>query len=174
MAMDKRKRGCLWAVLGLGVLLVMVGVAVVGGAGYLVYQQFGMRASIVAPEDAAHQLDQIRARFAGQSPRLHVRSAAGAAEVQGHPPLAHPPAPVTSLHVAAFDPGAHKLVQFSIPFWLLRHLPEGKIEVDGKEALSNLDTPSGRLTTADLEALGPGLLLDDQRPGGRRVIVWTE
>ena len=117
---------------------------------------------------------RIRARFAGQSPRLQLRAAPGGTRLHLDRSATPPEKPPTSLHVAAFDPGAHKLVQFAIPFWILRHLPDGKIQVDGEEVLNHVDTPSGRLTAADLEALGPGLLVDDQRPNGRRVIVWTE
>jgi hypothetical protein len=52
--------------------------------------------------------------------------------------------------------------------------PHGKMQVNGEEVLSHLSTPSGQLTAQDIEALGPGLLVDEIRPGGGRVIVWTD
>jgi hypothetical protein len=62
----------------------------------------------------------------------------------------------------------------TIPFWLVRMAPHGKMQVNGEEVLSHLSTPSGRLTAEDIEALGPGLLVDETRPDGTRIILWTE
>jgi len=31
-----------------------------------------------------------------------------------------------------------------------------------------------KLTVKDLEAFGPGLLIDESKPNGDRVLVWTE
>lgn len=173
--MQKRTKGCLWIGLGVAVFLIMVVVAVVGGLGYVVYQQFGLKTAFVAPPDGSRQLDEIRAGFAGQAPRLTIgRKPDGRPDVHiaGTPPASQ--APLTSLHVAAFDPSAGKLVRVTVPFWLLRHAPQGKVMVNGADVLHDLSTPSGTLTAHDIEALGPGLLVDDTRPGGRRLIIWTE
>jgi hypothetical protein len=76
--------------------------------------------------------------------------------------------------VTAFDPKEHHLVRVTVPFWLLRLTPEWKMHMHGTEMLNDLNTPSGRLTPADIEALGPGLLVDDKQPDGTQVLIWTE
>src|SRR5262249_10652900 len=81
---------------------------------------------------------------------------------------------LTAMHVAAFDPKERHLVRVTVPFWLIRLAPEGKFRVNGAEVLNDVDTPSGHLPPADIESLGPGLLVDDQRPDGTRVLIWTE
>jgi hypothetical protein len=173
--MQKRTKGCLLIGAGVAIFLVMIGVAVVGGLGYYVYQQFGMHASFVKREDAAQQMDAVRARFAGQSPKIAIKETD-----DGKPnvTLAKPAASsvsLTSLHVTAYDPSKDKLVEMTIPFWLLRMMPErGKMQVNGDEVLNHLSTPSGKLTAKDIEALGPGLLVDETRRDGTRVIIWSE
>ncbi len=172
--MEKRTKGCLWAAAGVAVVIVMVAVAAVVGVGYLLHQQFGMHATFEDPDAGRRELDQVRAQFGAQQPRLHFSKAGDEAQIRLDQPDTPSTTPLTSLHVAAFDPSKHKLVRLTIPFWVVRYLPEGKIRVDGDEVLTRVNTPSGRLTAKDLEALGPGLLIDDVRPGGERVIVWTE
>jgi len=173
--MEKRTKN--WLLIGCGgaIFLVMAGIAVVGGFGYYIYQQVGMHATFVKHEDAARQLDAVRSKFAGQSPKITVKQTAdGKPDLDLAKPVAAP-IQLTSLHISAYDPSDNKLVEMTIPFWLLRMMPEGgNMNVDGKEVLNHLSTPSGKLTAKDIEALGPGLLVDDTRPDGTRVIVWSE
>src|SRR5262245_36570144 len=172
--MEKRKKSWLWIALGIVCLIVMVGVAVVGGLAYVVYQQFAIKQSVVAPAAAAKQLDELRAQF-HTSPRLQLTW-----KDDGHPDVKYvrPETPshvaLTAMHVAAFDPKEKHLVRVTVPFWLIRLAPEGKMQVNGAEVLNHVDTPSGRLTPDDIEALGPGLLIDDKQPDGTQVIIWTE
>lgn len=173
--MEKRTRT--WLLIGCGgaIFLVMVGVAGVGGLGFYLYQQVGMHAAFVKQEDAAHQLDAVRSKFPGQAPKITVKKTAdGKPDLDLSKPVASP-VTLTSLHVSAYDPSEKKLVEMTIPFWVLRMMPEGgKVHVNGDEVLNHLSTPSGKLTAKDIEALGPGLLLDDTRPDGTRVIIWSE
>ena len=50
--------------------------------------------------------------------------------------------------------------------------PDGNVSF-GEEALDDL---AGRekLTVREVEAFGPGLLIDEAKPDGDRVVVWTE
>jgi len=81
---------------------------------------------------------------------------------------------LTAMHVTAFDPKERHLVRATVPFWLLRLTPEWKMRMNGAEMMHYLNTPGGRLTPADIEALGPGLLVDDKQPDGTQVLIWTE
>ncbi len=76
------------------------------------------------------------------------------------------------LHLAAYDTRAGKLVRFTVPFWLMRLGHDGKISL-GDGALDGV-RGAEKLTVKELEALGPGLLIDERKPDGDRVLVWTE
>ena len=170
--MDKRTKGCLWIALGLAIVAAMVGVAVVAGAGFWIYQSFSPAATFVDQSKADAELATIRARFSGQVPLINTNPAEGEPVIRKDSRGAAYTGELQSLQVAAYDKGAGKLVRFSIPFWLLRLAPDGKMTL-GDDALDDL---AGRekLTVAELEAFGPGLLVDEVKPNGDRVLVWTE
>ncbi|HJY34573.1 MAG TPA: hypothetical protein VJ260_06955 [Vicinamibacterales bacterium] len=172
--MDKRKKGYLWIALGVVCLVVMVGVAVVGGLAYVVYQQFALKQTVIEPADAAKELDQLRAEF-HDPPRLQFAwKSDGRPDVTLRKPQTPSTVSLTAMHVTAFDPKERHLVRATVPFWLLRLTPEWKMRMNGAEMMHYLNTPGGRLTPADIEALGPGLLVDDKQPDGTQVLIWTE
>ncbi len=172
--MDKRKKGYLWIALGVACLVVMVGVAVVGGLAYVVYQQFALKQTVVEPTDAAREFDQLRAQFR-DPPRLQFAwKPDGRPDVTLRKPQTPSTVSLTAMHVTAFDPKERHLVRATVPFWLLRLTPEWKMRMNGAEMMHYLNTPGGRLTPADIEALGPGLLVDDKQPDGTHVLIWTE
>jgi hypothetical protein len=171
--MEKRTRGCLWAALGLAVALFMVGVVVVVGGGYWMYQQFAPDARAIDRAGAADELDRIRARFGSQQPLIAVDADDTHARIQreGREPTFT--GQLQSIQIAAYDPDDGKLVRFSVPFWLLRLAPDGELKLGDDDVLADVKGAE-RLTVHELETLGPGLLIDDTRPDGRRVLVWTE
>ena len=172
--MDKRKKGYLWIALGVVCLVVMVGVAVVGGLAYVVYQQFALKQTVIEPADAAKELDQLRAEF-HDPPRLQFAwKSDGRPDVTLRKPQTPSTVSLTAMHVTAFDPKERHLVRATVPFWLLRLTPEWKMRMNGAEMMHYLNTPGGRLTPADIEAPGPGLLVDDKQPDGTQVLIWTE
>jgi hypothetical protein len=170
--MDKRTKGCLGIGLAIAVVLIMVGVAVVGGGAYWLSQQFSAQSTAVPQADAAQQLDALRAKFKDQQPLIVVDEAGHDARIrtEGRQPTFT--GELQALHIAAYDPDEGKLVRFSMPFWLIRLAPDGKITI-GDDALRDVKGAE-RLTVKELEALGPGLLIDQTRPDGSRVLVWTE
>src|SRR5690606_16744284 len=103
--MDKRTRGCLWTALGVVVLIVMVGGALIVGGGYWFYRQVAPQAQTLDPVAAAQEFEAIRARFAGRGPIFDLEdSGDGRATVRLRPD-AHPPASsgarIASICVAA-------------------------------------------------------------------------
>jgi hypothetical protein len=164
----KTKRGCLWAALGGAVLLVMVGAAVVGGTLWLVYQSSSVTSSHSTPERAAEELEAVRSRFTGQAPLIVIDDHEQASIV---PRKRAADTALTALHVLAFDPGDSRLKRLTLPFWVLRMSP-GTAEL--KIGHDTLRLQGERVTVADVEKAGPGLLLDHADRQGRRVIVWTE
>jgi hypothetical protein len=170
--MDKRTKGCLGIGLAIAVVVVMVGVAVVGGGLYWLSQHFAANTTEVPQAEAARQLDELRARFKDQQPLIAVDDAGHDARIQKEGRQATFAGELQALHIAAYDADDGKMVRFSIPFWLIRMAPDGKISI-GEDALRDV-RGADRLTVKELEALGPGLLIDQARPDGGRVLIWTE
>lgn len=169
--MDKRTKGCLTIGLGVAIVVVMVVVAVIAGAGFWAYQSFAPSAEFVDQTKADQQFDAIRARFKGQLPLIDTDEGGHGAQLRAEDRPAFT-GQLQSLNVAAYDPRAGKLVRFTIPFWLVRLGKDGQLSI-GDGALEGV-RGAEKLTVKDLEALGPGLLIDERKPDGDRVLVWTE
>ena len=170
MTMDaKTRRGCLWAALGVVVLLLIVGVALVGGTAWLVYQSSSMRSEQTTPERASDELQLVRDRFAGQTPLIVIDERERASIVRR---TRRSDASPTSLHMVAYDPGDNHLKRLTLPFWLLRLSGSGGEIKIGDDVLERARGP--HLSVKDVEDAGPGLLIDHTDRHGRRVLVWTE
>jgi hypothetical protein len=169
---DKRTKGCLLIGLGVLLLLVVVGIAVIAGAGYLFSRQFSVETRQHTREDAWKEMDEVRARFGDRQPFIVTD-----ADRPGLRPDAEPAAPGTapsiqSLHAMAYDADDRELVRVTIPFWVLRLAPDGKLSASN-DALRGLKG-ADHLTVAQLESLGPGLVIDEREKNGSRVIMWME
>jgi hypothetical protein len=167
----KRRWGLI--ILGLVLFLVIVGVAVLGTVGYLMYRQFDVQT--VTTEDPSDAFARVEARFANQQPLVEfpegpdgkavVHEAPGNARVQA----------LTSLHVLAWSPSEKKLVRFSMPFWLLRLGGSHPIHLQPDSGASWIfDSERVNLTPEDIERHGPGLIVRHTTPRGERVIVWAD
>jgi len=170
--MDKRTKGCLLIGIGVTLLLVVVGAALIGGAGYWLYQQFSIETGEHEPVDAAREMDAVRARFGSQQPFIAFKGDRAQVRDDVAPGTGETPAPIESLQVMAFEADDRQLVRVTVPFWLLRLAPEGRISASS-DALRDVKGVD-RLTVKQIEALGPGLLIDRQEKDGSRVLVWTE
>lgn len=147
------------------IVVVMLGVAVVGGAALFVHRH--VHSQLVPSETAAEEFARTRARFAGQRPLIELAS-------NDEPTVHREPArvrqPLKALHVLAYDERQGKLVHADVPAWLVQ-LGSGH----GHLRIANLDAfDNEQLTLEDLERHGPGLVLDVHRRGGERLLVWTE
>jgi hypothetical protein len=140
--------------------------AVVGGSVYWVTRHIETQATSI--DRAEDELSRTRARFAGQLPLVEIRgrddvvvrrdARAGARRTE-----------LTTLHVIAFDPDEGRIMHVNIPFGLLRLAPGGRMRFGASSVDANV-----RLTLDDVEASGPGLLIDGRAPEGQPFIVWTE
>jgi hypothetical protein len=168
--MTTARRRTWWQVVIAGlVVLGIATIALVGGTTLYIYRH--IRSDLVPADAAAERMAAAKARF-GASPAFLRVDAHGRAVVNGregggaHQRLA-------TLRALAYDPASGKLVDISVPFWLLRLVPNGRISLDGA---SGLDISAERLNlnVSALEDLGPGLVIDQEDRGGRKVLVWTE
>ena len=154
--------------------VIVVGIlaaSAVGGTAYFIYRH--VQTQFVPTENAEQQFAQARARFAGQQPLIEMR--------KGDEPLLHrevipatmPAAKLETMRVLAYDTRANKLVNVSIPMWLLRLAPSNKFSFMKDNGI-DFDSDRVHITLDDIERRGPGLILDQAERRGSQVLVWTE
>ncbi|MFB3854400.1 MAG: hypothetical protein ACE148_11325 [Vicinamibacterales bacterium] len=159
-------------VLGVVIFVVVVGVALIATIGFIAYRQLDV--ATIETSDPDEEFDRVLARFQGQQPLIEIDDDGDAAinrEAQGKPAGA-----LSNIRFMVWDPSEGKLVRFSLPFWLFR-LTGGKgvtISEGGGDDGFRFGKVKFRMTAADLEKFGPGLILNHEERGGERVIVWTE
>jgi hypothetical protein len=154
------------------IIIGVLAVSAVGGTAYFIYHH--VHTQFTPSENADKQFAEARARFAGQQPLLELRK--GTDEPVLHReviPKARPAARLDTLRVLAYDTRANKLVNVTIPMWLLRMAPSNKFSFLNDNGI-DFDSDRVHLTLDDLERRGPGLLLDQADRRGSQVLVWTE
>jgi hypothetical protein len=145
--------------------------AAVGGTAYFIYHH--VQTQFTPNETAEQRFHEARARFTGQQPLIEMRRD-DRPVIHNRPPST--PASVAkleTLRVLAYDQRARKLVNVSIPFWLLRLAPSKKLSFLSDNGI-DFDADRVHLTIADLERRGPALILDQADRRGSQVLVWTE
>lgn len=163
-----KRRNWPWILFGVGVVIVVIGIAAVVVTTAWVQQNLSVQDS--TDLDAQREFEAVRTRFAGRRPLLELRDGRPV-YTGGQPPAAQgAPAPLERLQVLVWDPQDRKLTSFAVPFWLLR-LKSGPIEFSSYA--SGMDDDGVHLSAEDLEQFGPGILIDTPSPSGERVLVWT-
>ena len=76
----------------------------------------------------------------------------------------------TDLAILVWDPTDERTVRISLPFWVLK-LGRRKIDIGNS---GGFDFERLNIDVDQLEKIGPRLLVDVQRPGGERVLVWSD
>ena len=153
------------------IIVGVMAVSAVGGTAYFIYRH--VHTQFVPNENAEQQFAATRARFAGQQPLIEVRKDQEAVLHREMIPKAMPAAKLDTLRVLAYDTRANKLVNVSIPMWLLRMAPTNKFSFMKDNGI-DFDSDRVHITLDDVERRGPGLLLDQADRRGSQVLVWTE
>ena len=153
------------------IIVGVLAVSAVGGTAYFIYQHVDTQ--ITPTENADQQFAQARARFAGQQPLIEIRKDEEALLHRELIPKTMPAAKLETLRVLAYDTRANKLVNVSIPMWLLRMAPSNKFSFMKDNGI-DFDSDRVRITLDDIERRGPGLILDQAERRGSQVLVWTE
>jgi len=167
--MTRRQRGCLWAALGGVAVIIIVLVALVAGAGWFVYQSSSIRQTKPTAEQARADIEHVRAQFAGRQPVVTLR-ASGEAVVAKRD--GHGVKPET-IHMLVWHPDDHELTKLTVPFWLLRFGGQkARFRIGDEKTFEELTELN--LTAADIEAAGPGPLLDHTEDNGKVTLIWTE
>lgn len=158
-----------WLAIVLGVLFLFGTLAV--GCVVVTVSWFRQNMAITetTEEAATREMDAIRARFPDQQPLIQLidekpqlvpRAAASAT-----------PQKLTTLHIAAFDSDEGNLVNFSLPFWLLR-MKSGPIRLSAYQ--QGWDDRGVSFQLEDIEKHGPGIIADITQPREGRVVIWAE
>lgn len=154
----------------LGALLVfLLGVAaLIGSCAYVVRQQVQVRQS-ASIGDFEREAARVMARFEGV-PALIEDGPSG-------PTVSHKAltlrgkrgGSIANLKILAFSTREGKLVRLTLPIWLLRMAPDGRMDINSDEV--GLDDV--KLSIADVEMAGPGPVYVRARKDSH-VLVWTE
>lgn len=166
--MAVRVRTWVWVAVAVAVVCILGLVAMAGAAFYFVSRH--IETAEATPASAARQFDSVKADFAGQRPLVELddRGEFVRANMDRAIP-AHVSAP-EQLHLLAFDPDEGRVVQFKLPFWVLRmRMGDTTIDLNG----NRLDLEDLRISVEDLERYGPTLIVDHQGSDGTRVLVWS-
>ena len=151
----------------------------VGAALFVVAAVFGLavfgvlawRSVSVLEMDASgalHNFDAARARVPS-TPPLVQRDASGVF-VRRPSVKTTGPAP-TELHALAYHVDGQRLVRADVPLWFFKVKgPALRYAVRD----TGLDLDALNLTATDLENAGPGIVLDETRLNGDRLLVWTD
>ncbi len=168
-----KKRSWGLIILGVVLFLLVVGAGLAVTAGYLLYRQFDVETVSTSTPD--EEFETVIARFEGREPFIEIN--------REGPPTVHrenqqpQPTPLSKLNVLVWEPREDRLVRFSVPFWLVR-LTGGKGftvgDRHGDEDGFVFGNVHVKVTAADLEKFGPGLIVNHQEKDGERVLVWTE
>jgi len=158
-----------WVVAAIVVVGILGLVAMAAIGFYFASQHIDTR--VASPASAARDFEAVRARFTGQKPLIELDDNGRFVRANTDRPVpAHASSP-EKLHVLAYDPDDGRIVQLSIPFWLLRLKAGGaSIDFNGRE----MDFEDLRVTVADLERFGPTLIAEHKAPDGSHVIVWSQ
>lgn len=160
-----------WIPIVLGIVFVLLVLAVGGIIFVVTFVQQNMTVAEMNATSAEDEFNKVRARFAGQQPLIQMIDGRPQYIADRAAAAASSTAPLTSMHVMAWDDDEGRLVTFALPFWLLR-MKSGPIRLSAYS--QGWDDRGVSFRIEDLEKHGPGLLLDVNESAQGRVIIWTE
>ena len=163
-----KKRSWLTIILGVLLLFGILGVGCVVVAVSFFRQNVSISEN-TTEEAAMRQMDEVRGRFPGQQPLIQLVDDRPQMVDRGTPPTAQ--RPLSTVHVIAFDRDEGNLVNFSLPFWLLR-MKSGPIRISAYQ--QGWDDRGVSFRVEDLEKHGPGIIVDITQGGEGRVVIWAE
>ncbi|MCX6549467.1 MAG: hypothetical protein NTY02_00415 [Acidobacteria bacterium] len=157
-------------ILGIAVFVVIVGVGIVGVAGYVLYQQFAFQATTASESTAKQEFEKAMAQFDGQRPFLVIQDGEPVVSEEKGPNAGKP---IEALHILVWTPDEGKIVRLNMPFWLLRMTKGRPIKLGSGDGEGSSHVRL-KITAEDLERRGPGLILDHKEASGDRVLVWAQ
>lgn len=145
------------------VLLALIGLGVTGA--YFVLRHMEKRTS--AEQDVVRTITTVKARF-GTRPALIEIADPRRADIRINRETPPNPPRVDTIHILNWKSDTGELTRTEVPLWLMRFSSVNILSQLG------LAPAQFRLTVADIERYGPGIVLDYGGPGASRVLVWVE
>jgi hypothetical protein len=170
--MDKRTKTWISVIVGILIVVVMLGVAAIGGTAYFVYSHF--REAPAEEAQAGERFEQLRQRLSGRRALIEIDDREQVVIRRSLRAEAVANAGLRTLNAIVYDPREGRIVEADIPFWLLRLMPAGGRFSFLSDQGITFDSDETRLTVEDLEGHGAGLILDHRDRRGAQVLVWTE
>jgi hypothetical protein len=162
---DDRMRTWVKATLG-GVALIVVAAIVLGAtAAYFIFHSMEKREA--AEAEAVQAIDAVKGRFGARAPLIEIVDPRRA-DVRINRPADASQARVDTIHVINWKSETRELVRTEIPLWLMRFSSVNVLSQLG------LAPEKFRLTVADVERYGPGVVIDYGSPGATRVLIWVD
>lgn len=158
-----------WVVVGI-VVVGIIGIIAMAAAGLYFFTR-NIQTTHASPAVASRTFDDVRARFADQKPLIELDNDGEflRSNLERVRP-ANPPV-IDAIHVMAYDPDDARVVNVSIPFWLMRMQRGGSvINFNGND----MNLEDLKITIEDLERFGPTLIVDHKSSRGDRVLVWSQ
>lgn len=159
-----------WIPIVLGVLLVLfVGMAaLIGSCAYMVRKQVHVKES-VSIDDYEREVAAILRRFEGVPPLIEDGPSGPSVSRKALTLRGKRGGAIDNLKILVFSTKEGKLVRLTLPIWLLRMSPDGRVDINSDE----VDLDNIKLSISDVEMAGPGPLFVRSRKDSR-VLVWTE
>lgn len=123
---------------------------------------------------AARAFQEALDRLGDNAPYIEI---AGDGTVKVHRELeAERPAAIRTLHLLAWDPASSRLLRVAFPFWFVRLKMSAKMNLGTLTTALAGDWGHMDLSVAEeeLRRRGPGLVLDESRGDGGRLLLWTD
>jgi len=150
-------------------LVWSIGVIAIAGLSLLAFLAW-RSVTIERPEpgDARRRFAQVESRLKSSEPMLRI--GAGGTITRRPVPVGEP-ARLSRLHALAYRVPEQRLVHAVVPFWFLK-VKGPAVQYALRD--TGLDLKRLGVTPADLEQYGAAVVLDETRPNGDRLLVWTE
>jgi len=166
--MAKARTWILIILAGIGVLVVVL-LVLAGVSTYWVMSH--IKTNPATATSAVKTFEQERAQFGAQQALLSLDELENAAAVQKKvDALPAGSALASTMEILVWAPNSERTVRISLPFWLLK-LGRKNINIGGADSF---DFERLQVDVNQLERIGPKLIVDLERPGGERVLVWTK
>jgi hypothetical protein len=164
-----KRRTWLWIVGGLAVSGLLAVVALAAASVYFVSRH--VHAETTSSAQAILSFDEVAGAFQSRRPLYELDPMDRPVLTTELSALPSASLPSSLLMVQAWKPEEERLVRLSLPFWLLKFSPD-HLRVSGRGG--DFDLHGLQLDIAQLERIGPALVLDYRNQDGVRVLLWTK
>ena len=156
-----------WVKATIGVVVVIaIALAILAATGaYFVFCNMEQRTS--AEAEADKEIEAIKVRFGTRPPLIEIANPV-TADIRINRPTEASSIPVDTLHILNWKAENRELMRTAAPVWLLRF---SSVNIASRLGLA---PEKFRLTVADIQRYGPGIIVDYGKPGEFRVLIWVE